>query len=226
LQSIGVVDRNRAKTTWKDSRMSWGNPEPAVQSAIGAICEAPNCNNAATVVIDYGGQEKPSCIACCETLPILRVIDGVPFDEATRTRLINDWEASKTALEVAKNSEMERRKAVFAYAFPNPTEGTQRVELGGGYSLKAVHKINTKITASNEAVDQAEDAASKCGNEGTFLFERIITWTPNFSKSEYKKLEADNPTHIQVKKLVDSLIEETPGAPTLDIEAPKAKLTA
>jgi hypothetical protein len=181
----------------------------------------------ATVVIDYAGQEKASCAACARRGFRSFALSKAPVRRSNeRDLLLKAWEASKATLEAAKRPKWIRRKAVFGYAFPNPTEGTQRVELGGGYSLKAVHKINTKITASNEAVDKAEDEASKCGNEGTFLFERIITWTPNFSKSEYKKLEADNPTHIAVKKLVDSLIEEKPGAPTLEIEAPKAKLNA
>lgn len=205
--------------------MSWGTPETAAPAVLSNICEAPNCNNVATVVIKYGDQEKASCVGCCnEATPIVRIIEGVPFSEATRDYLLKLWEASKVTLEKAKASEMDLRKAVFAYQFPNPKEGTQRVEIGGGYALKAVHKVNIKISASNEDVDKAEDEATKIGNEGTFLFERIITWTPNFSKSEYKKLEADNPTHIAVKKLIDGLIEETSGAPTLEIEAPKAKL--
>jgi hypothetical protein len=123
------------------------------------------------------------------TLPILRVIEGV---RSTKQRepayqRLGSVEGRRLKREEFRNGTPQ---GLSSHMLPEPKEGTQRVELGGGYNLKAVHKINTKISASNEAVDKAEDEASKCGNEGTFLFERIITWTPNFSKSEYKKLEA------------------------------------
>lgn len=211
--------------------MSWGN-EPAAPVAANPIvvfCEAPNCSNQALLIVDVDGTEAKSCVACAKQgggIPILRAVDNAPYNEEARDLILKAWEASKVTLELAKNTEMDLRKAAFGYCFPNPTEGTQRVDLGSGYALKAVHKVNIKITASNEDVDKAEDAATAIGNEGTFLFERIITWTPNFSKSEYKKLETGNATHVAVKKLIDGLIEETPGAPTLEIEAPKAKLNA
>jgi hypothetical protein len=210
--------------------MSWGN-EAVVSTAQPATvqaprCAAPNCNNYATVVIMYGEEQRNSCGSCISeaNFPIVGLIEGAQHDLTTRDALLAQWETSKEALERSKTREMDVRKLVFAFNFPTPKEGTQRVELGNGYNLKAVHKVNTTISASNEDVDKAEDAASKCGNEGTFLFERIITWTPNFSKSEYKKLEASNPTHIKIKALVDGLITEKPGAPALEIEAPKATL--
>jgi hypothetical protein len=208
--------------------MSWGQPAIAAPIAdnkpVVYTCEAPNCTRAATLLIMYGEETRKSCAPCTGLLPVVGVVEGAAYDEAARALILKAWEASKVTLELAKNTEMDLRKAAFGYCFPTPTEGTQRVDLGNGYALKAVHKLNVKITASNEDVDKAEDAARALGNEGQFLFERLITWTPNFSKSEYKKLEADNPTHINVKKLIDGLIEETPGAPTLEIEAPKAKL--
>lgn len=211
--------------------MSWGQPETAAPVAASQpvvyTCEAPDCANQALLIVTTPfGEQAKSCVDHADGCAVHSAVEGAPYNEAARDLLLKAWEASKVTLELAKNSEMDLRKASFAYCFPTPKEGTQRVDLGGGYALKAVHKVNISITASNEAVDEAEDKARAIGNEGQFLFERLITWTPNFSKSEYKKLELDNPTHVQVKKLVDGLIEEKPGAPTLEIEAPKAKLNA
>ncbi len=143
---------------------------------------------------------------------------------AERDRLLAEWETAKGVLERAKASEMEARKAAAAFLFPTPKEGTQRIPLNNGFNVKMVHKVNTKISASNDDVDAAEEEAAKIGNEGQFLFERIITWKPEFSKSEFKKLDDGLEVHKKVKALVEKLIVETPGAPTLEIEEPKKKL--
>jgi hypothetical protein len=54
---------------------------------------------------------------------------------------------------------MEARKLVADYCFPNANEGTNRIELNNGHSLKMVAKLNYKIAAPNDAVDKIEDEA-------------------------------------------------------------------
>jgi hypothetical protein len=141
---------------------------------------------------------------------------------AERDRLLAIWDEKKQALEAAKAGEMEARKAVFEFNFPNPQPGVNRVELNNGYKLKATHKVNYKFAASNDAIDKAEDACCELGAEGKFLAERIICWKAEPSVSEYKKLDLSNPVHVQVKKHIDSVLEIKAGAPTLEIEAPKS----
>jgi hypothetical protein len=144
---------------------------------------------------------------------------------AERDRLLAEWETAKTTLEAAKESEMTARKAAQAFAFgPGAREGMNNQPLANGFELKFGKKLNYKFSASNEKIDAIEDQAAKIGNEGTFLIERIITWTPNFSKSEYNKLDASNPTHSKIKALVDSVLEITEATGSLEIKAPKAKL--
>lgn len=209
--------------------MSWGQAQvaapPAPVQTI-AICEAPNCKNPATVVIDYVGQERSSCAHCADSIaiPILRTIEGAPFDEKTRDLLLSRWNAAKVTLEAAKNSEMEVRKLVAAYVFPTPKEGVNNHELGGGYVLKMGHKLNYRFGAPLEAIEAVEDKCIAIGNEGRFLVERIIVWKADFSKSEYNKLDTSLAAHKAVKDLVDTILEITPGSPTLEIKEPKAKL--
>lgn len=144
---------------------------------------------------------------------------------AERDRLLSEWENAKSVLDKAKESEMEARKAAQAFAFgPGAREGMNNQPLANGYELKFGKKLNYKFNASNDKIDEIEDKAAKIGNEGTFLIERIITWTPNFSKSEYNKLDTANPTHAKVKALVDSVLEITEATGSLEIKAPKAKL--
>lgn len=210
--------------------MSWGNQNaaPAAQSAF-AVCEAPECKAQALIVLQLGEVQANSCCNHAKEAidagvgsPV-GLVEGAPFDDATRDLLLAAWDTAKATLERAKNAEMDIRKIVFGYCFPNPTVGTQRVPLANGFNLKAVHKETTKIVASIDAIDKAEEEAGKIGNEGTFLFERIVVWKPDFSLSEFKKLDPTLPVHAQVKKLIEGLIETKPGAPTLEIEAPKAK---
>lgn len=140
---------------------------------------------------------------------------------AERDRLLAVWDEKKKALEAAKAGEMEARTAVFAFNFPNPQPGVNRVELNNGYKLKATHKLNYKFDASLDAIDAAEDDCCKLGAEAKFLAERIICWKAEPSVSEYKKLDLSNPLHVQVKAIVDRILEIKPGAPTLEIEPPK-----
>lgn len=144
--------------------------------------------------------------------------------EAERTRLLLDWEAQKTALEVAKEREMIARKAVVNFAFdPNKTSGTERVELGNGYELKAVKKINygwIKDEAgklNKKLIDRALEKIEKIGGAvGELVAERLVKWEPSLSLTEYKQLDD------KFKKVIDEVIVTSEGAPTLEIIAPKA----
>jgi hypothetical protein len=143
---------------------------------------------------------------------------------AERDRLLLAWEESKKALDVAKEKEMEQRKAVVAFAFdPNKTSGTERIELANGYQAKAVKKINYGFVKDAEgklnkrAIDKALERIEKIGGPvGELIAERLVKWTPDLSLTEYKQLDE------KYKKVIDEVIVTTEGAPTLEIIAPKA----
>lgn len=125
------------------------------------------------------------------------------------------WEAAKKVLETAKESEMALREQVAKLAFPNPTEGTQHLELDDGWSIKLVHKMNYNL-ADNQAVDDALTRISNMGNEGKFIAERLVNWKPSLSLSEYRELEP------QYRGVIDSVLTIKPAAPALEIKPPKA----
>ncbi len=203
--------------------MSWGTPEVVAASVI-ACCDYPKCENIAYIEINAEGETRNSCVEHANGCVINGTIEGAPFDEAARDLLLSVWETSKSTLEQAKNSEMTIRKAVFGYCFPAPKPGVNRIEIGGGANLKATHKINTKVSGTTAEIEAVEEKCEKLGNEASFLIERIIVWKAEVSVSELKKLDVSLPIHKQVKALVDTIITETPGAPTLEIELPKATL--
>ena len=143
---------------------------------------------------------------------------------AERDRLLLAWEESKKALEVAKEKEMEQRKAVVAFAFdPNKESGTERIELGNGYQAKAVKKVNYGFIKTEDgklnkaAIDKALAKIEKVGGAvGELIAERLVKWTPDLSLTEYKQLDE------KFKKIIDEVIVTSESAPTLEIIAPKA----
>lgn len=128
-----------------------------------------------------------------------------------------EWTKAQAALNDAKLNEAVLRKAVFELKFPNPSEGTQRAELGNGYFLKAVHKINYTLDDKDGKTDKALEELEKTGNEGAFLADRLVSWKPELSISEYRKLAP------QYKAIIDTVLTTRPGMPTLEIETPKEK---
>jgi hypothetical protein len=135
---------------------------------------------------------------------------------ATRDDLIMRWHAAKQRLDAAKKEEMELRNQVVAMCYADAQEGTHNLDLGSGYKLKAVVKNNYTL-ADNEAVDAALSKLRKVGNEGEFLADRVIGWTPKLSLSEYRELQP------QYKAVIDTVLTIKPGAPSLELVEPKGK---
>ena len=139
-----------------------------------------------------------------------------------RDRLLTLWQDSKTTLNEAQANEVLLRKAVVDFATdPKKEKGTVNVELGNGWLMKAVKKINISFKKNAEgktdraAIDRALAAIEK--EEGNdVVTERLIKWTPALSESEYKTLSP------KYQKLIDAVLIRTPGTPTLEIVPPKA----
>lgn len=162
-------------------------------------------------------------------------VDGAPMvKEPTLDELLLEWDASKKALEVAKETEMELRKKCVAKGYgTNAPEGTNNIELGNGYVLKAVIKYNYKLVAPPEfkgtllkAIDETMDRMSAISNEGSFIADRIFKYTVDLSKTEYNALveEASNsPIKQKLLAEVNKVLEIKEAAPTLEIKEPKKK---
>lgn len=142
-----------------------------------------------------------------------------------RDYLLGQWEASKVALEAAKEAEMNLRKRIVVIAFdPSKQSGTERVELHNGYELKSVKKLNYGFVkmADGKGVDKNKiDAALAVieadGAVGELIAQRLVKWSPELSLTEYKQLSEAH------KKAIDAVIVTSDGAPTLEIVPPKGK---
>jgi len=135
------------------------------------------------------------------------------MDKINRDMAIMSWRNAKQTLDAAKENEMQMRKNLTNLLFPNPVKGTQRFNLGNGYSIKLVHKLNYKL--DKDRVEQALDKIEAQGPKGELIAERLVKFTPELSQTEYKLLSEID------KKIIDEVLTVEPGAPTLELEEPK-----
>jgi hypothetical protein len=148
-----------------------------------------------------------------------------PWDALSQDNLLVMHLDIKTKLDKLKEEEMELRKYIVNRAFPEKKEGTNTQELGNGYQLKAGIKFNYNL-ADNETVEKTLDAIAKIGNEGSFIAERLVSWTPNFLLTEYRKLQEEAPISATAKAILDEcnkMLIIKDAAPSLEIKEPKAK---
>lgn len=141
--------------------------------------------------------------------------NGSAFDQYSNDSLIMFWKKTKEEADQKKEFEMTLRKEVVKRLFPNKSEGTNTIELGNGYQLKCVIKQSYKI--DNKNVDSILDEIAKAGNEGSFIAERLVTWSASLSLTEYRELDP------KYKLIFDKVLTINDAAPVLEIREPKRK---
>lgn len=161
-----------------------------------------------------------------ESFVIETVPSSNPLDALDQDQLLMKHQKMQADLAALKAEELELRKYIVNRAFPSKTEGTNTLSLGSGYELKAVVKYNYKL-ADNEIVEKTLQLIAESSNEGPFIADRLVSWTPNFLKTEYTKLQEDaasgSESAKKILKLTEVMLEITDAAPTLSIKEPKAK---
>jgi hypothetical protein len=165
---------------------------------------------------------KPSWLT--DELTNALIVGGYTLDQ---DGMLLMWQHSQKALAQAKESEMEYRKICVNFLVPEKTEGMNNVELGGGFVAKAQIKFNYKLDSDNDKVWAGLTKIENLGNEGKFVAERLVSWTPNFLLTEYRQLQEDAEKGSQFAKDALKVINEflviTDAAPTLEIREPKKK---
>lgn len=137
------------------------------------------------------------------------------YDQYENDSLIMLWQKTKEEADQKKEFEMTLRKEVVKRLFPNKSEGTNTFQLGNGYQLKCVIKQNYKI--DNKNIDGVLDEIAKTGNEGSFIAERLVTWSASISLTEYRELDP------KYKLIFDKVLTISDAAPVLEIKEPKRK---
>lgn len=139
------------------------------------------------------------------------------------------WQQTKIDLASIKEAEMDYRKicADFLVTDHQKNEGTNTVELGNNYQAKIGIKFNYKLDSDNDKIWKSLDKIASIGNEGSFIAQRLISWTPNFLLTEYRTLQEEKDKGSQVAadilKEIESILTITEAAPTLEIKEAKKK---
>src|SRR5665213_1830484 len=103
-----------------------------------------------------------------------KAVASNPLDALDQDALLTLWQQKKDAIEAAKTAEMDLRKYIVNRAFPQKHEGTNTLELGAGYQLKANVKLNYRL-ADNATVEATLNEIEKTGNEGQFIADRLVS---------------------------------------------------
>jgi hypothetical protein len=130
----------------------------------------------------------------------------------------------KDDIDKLKEREMELRKYIVDRCFPNKQEGTNTLALGAGYELKSQIKYNYKL-AENKIVETCLDKISAIGNQGSFVADRLVSWSPSFLLTEYRNLQEQakegDKSAIEILKICSEMLTIDEAAPTLNIKEPK-----
>jgi hypothetical protein len=149
-----------------------------------------------------------------------------PYDKFTNDECLLKWQELKNKVEEAKADEMEIRKYIVKREFPNPNEGMNNKDLGEGYTLKAGVKYNYKL-ADNDIVEKGLNQIASFGNEGSFIADRLVSWTPSFLLKEYRQLQDDKAKGSKFAAdcldVVNGFLTISEASPTLEIKGPKEK---
>ena len=142
------------------------------------------------------------------------------LEKTKKDALLLQWEAAATALATAKEIELNLRKSVVEAFYPaehddSRAEGTRSLDLGNGFKLKAVFKMNRRIDIGK--VNDALECIENVDAEGRFIAERIIRFKPELDKKEYDTCPA------KYRRFIDEILTISPATPALEIIEPKAK---
>jgi hypothetical protein len=162
---------------------------------------------------------------------LLKDADGNIIGEETftqkRDRLLINWQNLDGSLGQIKATEGEARKEVYSFLFGADAKvGTNTYDLGGGWKVKAVRKINYKLEQDLFKITDAKERIAKCGNIGPELSENLIKVKYELSETNYKKLVEDAKSYPEAANalaIINELVTSSDGMPGFEIVPPKDK---
>lgn len=136
--------------------------------------------------------------------------------DAQNVAILEHQNAAK-ALAHAKEAEATLRQKVCDAFYPNGhvPKGTNNIELGNGYTLQIVGKLN--FTVDSAAVPGVQSVLEAAGETASFIGSRLFKQKYELSITEYNKLPPN------LLPLVLPAIISKPGTPTVEVIAPKEK---
>ena len=130
----------------------------------------------------------------------------------SQMEILGAWHAASTAAEKAKAviaAEQKLRKEAFAAIFSQPEEGTNKLDMPEGWTLKATYSLDRKVDAR-----VVESLRAPLRAEHVSL-DSLIEWKPQLKTKEYRELPE------AARKIFDACLTTKPASPTLELVAPK-----
>ena len=153
-----------------------------------------------------------------------------------RNAQIKTWLQLKATAVEAVDCERTARATVTATCFPTPKKGTQRIDIGEGYTLKLVHGLTyslgdkdkvdeagLKVTIRSQVAAVENKLIEAFPVEAPLVLDRLIKWVPEISGSEFEKLDRTTPYGSAIGAAIDEILTIKPASPQLEFEAPKVK---
>jgi len=133
-----------------------------------------------------------------------------------RDVLLMEWMNIATQIKQLSDRETALRKQIVDGVFGIADEtGTQRIELGNGWNLKAVK-------TRNYSVDKDHDKVEKIIAGLPVLLKDLFKKKYELATGEYKKLaEGKSQEEQNLLQTVNAVITYKPGMPSLEVEPPK-----
>lgn len=116
-----------------------------------------------------------------------------------------EWYNIAQQVKLLKDTEMALRTALSRYFFPNPKEGSNKIELPDGAKLVMQHKMSYKILP--ELMDTVR---VQCKEQGINMDDYIKN-KPELKLKEWRTLEGDD------KEVFGQVLEIKPSSPSLEI---------
>ena len=124
--------------------------------------------------------------------------------------LLLEWRDSQLELNVAKKKERILRDKIVKELFDDSVEeGTENIDLGNDYYLKATKKLSYTLDKNN---DKIIEVTKKLNPE---VAKRLVTWSSKLSTREYKIISDED------KALINEVLTIRVSAPTLSLVEPK-----
>ena len=146
-----------------------------------------------------------------------------PMSQEERDNLIVLWREAKEQLGRYKAIEMECRTRLASDVGmfdPTKDKGTLTFQLGSGYQLKCVRKINISAANTNGETFAVLAQLEQMGDIVKFLAKDLFKFTPEIRVTKMVELAAASPEAV---KLVESVLTMKAGSPELSLVEPKTK---
>ena len=127
---------------------------------------------------------------------------------------IQRWSEKAEELVRVKAEELALRLELVGEHFPDGGEGTCTVDVGAGFKLAAVFKLNYGLP--NEDLTRPVLAKmAKADPAGAALVLRLVKWTPDVRVGELKKLPP------KMAKILAGILTSSAATPSLELRPPK-----